>query len=66
MSDGINTVTDGAVLEVTIDRPKANAIDLAASRRAERGVHAPSATIRSCASRSSPAPASASSPRAGT
>src|ERR1700731_384943 len=33
MSDGINTVTHGAVLEVTIDRPKANAIDLAASRR---------------------------------
>ena len=33
MSDGITTRTDGAVLEVTIDRPKANAIDLAASRR---------------------------------
>src|SRR6204780_5148328 len=33
MSDGIKTVKDGAVLEVTIDRPKANAIDLAASRR---------------------------------
>ncbi|HTD10447.1 MAG TPA: enoyl-CoA hydratase-related protein [Steroidobacteraceae bacterium] len=33
MSDGINTATRGAVLEVTIDRPKANAIDLAASRR---------------------------------
>jgi len=33
MSDGINTVTRGTVLEVTIDRPKANAIDLAASRR---------------------------------
>ena len=33
MSDGINVVKDGAVLEVTIDRPKANAIDLAASRR---------------------------------
>jgi crotonobetainyl-CoA hydratase len=31
--DGIRTATDGAVLEVTIDRPKANAIDLAASRR---------------------------------
>lgn len=30
---GIRTVRDGAVLEVTIDRPKANAIDLAASRR---------------------------------
>jgi crotonobetainyl-CoA hydratase len=33
MSDGIRTATDGAILEVTIDRPKANAIDLAASRR---------------------------------
>ncbi|HYL02511.1 MAG TPA: enoyl-CoA hydratase-related protein [Steroidobacteraceae bacterium] len=33
MSDGINTATSGAILEVTIDRPKANAIDLAASRR---------------------------------
>ncbi len=30
---GIRAVRDGAVLEVTIDRPKANAIDLAASRR---------------------------------
>jgi crotonobetainyl-CoA hydratase len=30
---GIRTVASGAVLEVTIDRPKANAIDLAASRR---------------------------------
>src|ERR1700683_4388441 len=33
MSDGIKTATDGPILEVTIDRPKANAIDLAASRR---------------------------------
>ena len=33
MSHGIKTTTDGAILEVTIDRPKANAIDLAASRR---------------------------------
>ncbi len=33
MSAGIRTRTDGPVLEVTIDRPKANAIDLAASRR---------------------------------
>ena len=30
---GIRTLAAGAVLEVTIDRPKANAIDLAASRR---------------------------------
>lgn len=33
MSDGIRTTTDGTILEVMIDRPKANAIDLAASRR---------------------------------
>jgi len=33
MSAGISTRTRGPVLEVTIDRPKANAIDLAASRR---------------------------------
>ena len=33
MSDGIKTVKDGGILEITIDRPKANAIDLAASRR---------------------------------
>jgi len=33
MSDGIRTTTQGAILEITIDRPKANAIDLAASRR---------------------------------
>ncbi|MDP9087381.1 MAG: enoyl-CoA hydratase-related protein [Pseudomonadota bacterium] len=33
MSDGIRTATEGAILEVTIDRPKANAIDLKASRR---------------------------------
>src|SRR5690349_2852935 len=33
MSAGIRTRTDGAILEITLDRPKANAIDLAASRR---------------------------------
>src|SRR6202042_1981486 len=33
MTDGVLTVKDGAVLEITIDRPKANAIDLKASRR---------------------------------
>src|SRR3984885_1560203 len=33
MSDGIMTKTDGPILEVTLDRPKANAINLAASRR---------------------------------
>jgi len=33
MQDGIKVERNGAILEVTIDRPKANAIDLAASRR---------------------------------
>ncbi|HXQ32170.1 MAG TPA: enoyl-CoA hydratase-related protein [Steroidobacteraceae bacterium] len=33
MSDGVRLHRDGAILEVTIDRPKANAIDLAMSRR---------------------------------
>src|ERR1700689_1304805 len=33
MSDGIRIATNGAVLEITLDRPKANSIDLAASRR---------------------------------
>ncbi|HEV7985985.1 MAG TPA: enoyl-CoA hydratase-related protein [Steroidobacteraceae bacterium] len=33
MSDGVKVVTTGAVLEVTLDRPKANAIDLPTSRR---------------------------------
>jgi len=33
LSAGIRTATDGPILEVTLDRPKANAIDLAASRR---------------------------------
>jgi crotonobetainyl-CoA hydratase len=32
MAHGINIVKDGSILEITIDRPKANAIDLAASR----------------------------------
>src|SRR6195256_3793485 len=31
--DGVRTTRDGTILEVTLDRPKANAIDLAASRR---------------------------------
>jgi crotonobetainyl-CoA hydratase len=33
MSDGVRTVAADGILEVTLDRPKANAIDLAASRR---------------------------------
>jgi crotonobetainyl-CoA hydratase len=33
MSDGVRVHRDGAILEVTLDRPKANAIDLATSRK---------------------------------
>jgi crotonobetainyl-CoA hydratase len=33
MSDGVRLETHGAILEVTLDRPKANAIDLPTSRR---------------------------------
>src|ERR1700752_4295765 len=33
MPEGIETTTDGAILEVRLNRPKANAIDLATSRR---------------------------------
>ena len=33
MSAGVRTVKDGAILEITLDRPKANAIDRAASLR---------------------------------
>jgi crotonobetainyl-CoA hydratase len=33
MSDGIDISKDGSILEITINRPKANAIDLRASRR---------------------------------
>jgi crotonobetainyl-CoA hydratase len=33
MSDGIETTTNGAILEITLNRPKANAIHLPASRR---------------------------------
>jgi crotonobetainyl-CoA hydratase len=40
MPDGINLVKDGSVLEITIDRPKANAIDLKASRRLNEAVTA--------------------------
>ena len=32
MTDPVKTRRDGAILEVTLDRPKANAIDLATSR----------------------------------
>src|SRR6202050_4761666 len=40
MSDGINLVKDGSGLEITIDRPKANAIDLKARRRLNEAVTA--------------------------
>ena len=36
MTDGVRTERVGAIFEVTLDRPKANAIDLAMSRRLNR------------------------------
>ncbi len=33
MSDGVEITRDGPVLEIRLDRPKANAIDLPASRK---------------------------------
>ena len=47
MPHGIHVTRDGAVLEVRLDRPKANAIDLAASRELERRLHGNSATTQS-------------------
>jgi enoyl-CoA hydratase/carnithine racemase len=47
----VRTRTEGPILEVTLDRPKANAIDLATSRRWARP-SAPSATTRRSGSRS--------------
>ena len=32
MTDAVRTETRGAILEITLDRPKANAIDLATSK----------------------------------
>jgi crotonobetainyl-CoA hydratase len=47
MSDEVHVWREGGILEVTLDRPKANAIDLATSR--VMGRSSPScATTRSC------------------
>ena len=46
MSDALKVVRNGAVLEVTLDRPKANAIDATTSRAHGRDFSAASATIR--------------------
>jgi hypothetical protein len=54
MTEPIIVETRGPVMEVTIDRPKANAID-AATSRIMGDVFATSATTRSCAAPSSPA-----------
>ena len=43
----IKTKTEGAILEVTLDRPKANAIDLATSR-VMGDVFADFGTIQNC------------------
>ena len=49
--DVVKTRREGAILEVTLDRPKANAIDLATSRIMGESF-ASSAMIPSCVSRS--------------
>ena len=51
MSEAVRISRHGAVLEVILDRPKANAIDAPTSRRLARSSPR-SATIRICASRS--------------
>ena len=63
--DGVRTTRDGAILEITLDRPKANAIDLAASRRLNDIVTA-FRDDPSCWLRSSQAPVRSSSHPAGT
>jgi len=60
MNDVVKTRRDGTVIEVTLDQPKANAIDLATSRIMGRPSRR-SGTIRICGWRSSPAAASGSS-----
>jgi hypothetical protein len=61
----VRTERRGAVLEVTLDRPKANAIDVATSRI--MGTSSPiSAMTPNCASPSSRARARSSSAPAGT
>ena len=47
MNDAVKTQRDGHILEVTLDRPKANAIDLNTSRSWARSLWN-FATIRIC------------------
>ena len=61
----VRTRTEGHIFEVTLDRPKANAIDLVTSRRMGEVFRA-FATIRSFASASFAPPARNSSRPAGT
>ena len=51
MSDVVTTRREGGIFEVTLDRPKANAINLETSRVLGRNLQGRSATIPSCASR---------------
>ncbi len=62
--DPIKTRTEGAILEVTLDRPKANAIDLQTSRIMGE-VFRDFRDDPICAWRSSPARATSSFARAG-
>ena len=65
MSSPLIVERRGTVLEVTIDRPKANAIDAATSRIMGDIFRELPRRSRNCASPSSPAPARNSSARAG-
>ena len=65
MDEPVRLAARDGVLEVVLDRPKANAIDAATSRRMG-AVFTASATTRDWESPSSPAPASGSSRPAGT
>ncbi len=66
MTGPILTRREGGILEVTIDRPKANAIDLKTSRVMGEIFRDFRDDPTRCASRSSPAPAKNSSARDGT
>ncbi len=66
MSEVVRVARDGAILEVVLDRPKANAIDSAHQPARWARCSPPSATMPSCGWLSSPAAARSSSAPAGT
>ncbi len=60
MSESLHLTRNGSILEITLDRPKANAIDAKTSFEMLISV-----TIRNCASPSLPVPERNSFPQAG-